>query len=509
MSSPTPRRIAALGTAVLLGSLLVPAGPATALEPTPGAPGIGDHYFPKYGNGGYDVSHYDLSLRYGMKSERLVGDATLTATATQDLSQFNLDLQLRAQRVWVDGHRATFTQGKRELVVVPATPVTDEQEFRVRVTYDGEPATVASRGLGGWWKTSDGAVAAGEPEVATLWFPSNDHPADKATYDITTNVTAGKQVISNGELIDRSRSGERVSWHWRVRQPMATYLATVVIGDYRIERGRTPGGVRYLYGISRHMKPALERAATRSLYQTPKVVDFFTQRLGFYPFDSAGGTLVNASFGFSLENQTRPNYSKVFFQGGKDIDVIAHELAHQWWGDTVSVHRWRDIFMNEGFATWSSWWYQATRPSADFTLNDIFAETYDTMTDWDEFWEVPISDPGASRLFDFAVYYRGAMAVQALRNRIGASTHTELLRQWAAAHRDGNGSLADFEALAETVSGQDLDTFFAEWLDQPDRPMPSAELGFPGSMLRGRAPHPVPDHLIPSPPHRDIQRTSS
>lgn len=497
-----PARMARWSAALAAGALVAPmalsSAPAqAALDPTPGAPGVGDTYFPTYGNGGYDVQHYDVHVRYGVGSEKLHGDTTLTATATQDLSSFHLDLSLPASDVWVDGVDATFTQGRHELVVTPATPLLTGAEFDVRVKYAGVPGRTPSPGLGGWFETPDGAVAAGEPEVAVLWFPSNDHPSDKATFDIYVQTRQGKQVISNGLLKGRERVGKDVRWHWKMRQPMATYLATAVIGDYDIVRGRTPGGTPYIYGITQHMGPALDRSARRSLRITPRVVDFFTRKFGFYPFDNTGGTLVNASFGFSLENQTRPNYSKAFFAGGVNHEVVAHELAHMWWGDSVSVAQWRHIWLNEGFATWSSWFYLVNEPGADENLNDVFAANYRGLKGFREFWQLSISDPGSGRVFDYAVYARGALALQALRNKIGAADHNALLRQWAADHRDGNGTVPEFEALAESISGQDLTTFFDEWLDQPNRPRPSVALGFPGSMLKADvAPRPVPDSML-------------
>ncbi|MFN8193381.1 MAG: M1 family metallopeptidase [Nocardioidaceae bacterium] len=502
LAVPKVRWAAAVAACALVAPFAVSSGlsPAEAGGVgSPGAPGIGDAYFPNYGNGGYDVGHYDIHVRYGVGSEKLRGDTSLTATATQDLSSFNLDLRLRASKVWVNGDVASFTQSKHELVVTPATGLTNGAAFDVRVRYAGVPGQVRSPGIGAWFETPDGAIAAGEPEVAPLWYPSNDHPSDKATFDIFVQTRKGTQVISNGLLQGRKPVGKDVRWHWKMRTPMATYLATAVIGDYEIDRGTTPGGVPYIYGITEHMKGALDRNARRSLRITPRVVDFFTSKFGFYPFDNTGGTLANASFGFSLENQTRPNYSKVFFSGGVNHEVIAHELAHMWWGDTVSVERWQHIWLNEGFATWSSWFYLVNEPGADLTLNDVFRANYRQLRQFPDFWKLPISDPGRQRLFDYAVYGRGALALQALRNVIGSADHYQLMRQWAADHRDGNGTVPEFEALAESISGQDLTRFFDEWLDQPNRPKPSADLGFPDSMLKSGSTAPlrrVPDSML-------------
>ncbi len=491
-----PRRTTRLAALAAVAALSLPT--VAHAEPAPGDSGAGDPYFPGYGNGGYDVARYLLRLDYGVVTKRIKGDATIKATATQDLSRFNLDLELAARSVTVDGVAATFSQSGRELVVTPATPIDNGDPFKVRVQYAGKPAQASSStNLGGWFLTSDGAIAAGEPEVASVWFPSNDHPSDKATFDLYVTTKATKKVISNGELRGVKKLGAKKRWHWVSPEPMTTYLATVVIGDYQISRGRTAKGVPWLNAVTNRISKGQRKAAVLSLKKTPAIVDFFTRRFGPYPFSTAGGIIGNASFPFSLENQTRPIYSKVFFGSGAagvNTEVVAHELAHMWWGDSVSVAQWRDIWLNEGFATWSSWlWAQRQR---GVTLNGIFESYYSYYRTDGGFWRLSIADPGPDRLFDWAVYDRGAMAMQALRNKVGAATHDKILRIWARQHRHGNASLAQFEALAQRKTSKDLTVFFDEWLHQTNRPLPSKALGFPASMLGRTAPTaPLPDGL--------------
>src|SRR3954469_13766478 len=168
---------------------------------SPGAPGIGDAYYPDYGNGGYDVAHYDLRLRYQPATDELSGTATITARTTQDLSSFDLDFLLDVRSVLVDGRPAGFTrQGDHELVVTPARPLRHNHSMTVRVTYSGVPSSKLGEGFTAWTRTADGALAVGEPEEAWWWFPSNDHPADKAYFDISVAAPAGVEVISNGTM---------------------------------------------------------------------------------------------------------------------------------------------------------------------------------------------------------------------------------------------------------------------------------------------------------------------
>ena len=490
-------RVAALTAAV---ALALPT--AAHAVPASGADGAGDPYFPTYGNGGYDVAHYDIRVDYGVATHKLAGDTSIRAIATQDLSSFNLDLVLPASAVRVDGLAATFTQDDHELVITPAEPINSGETFTVRVAYAGNPARSSQGYFGGWFLTSDGAIAAGEPEVAMFWYPSNDHPSDKATFDIYVTAKGTKKVISNGELRGVKRLGPKKRWHWKMAQPMATYLATAVIGNYQISRGRSKAGVRYLNAVTERLSPGKRKAAVLSLQRTPAIVDFFARRFGAYPFSITGGIIGNASFPFSLENQTRPIYTKLFFgtgRAGVNTNVVAHELAHMWWGDSVSVAKWRDIWLNEGFATWSSWLWLKHESKGRFTLNRVFADDYRYYRGNSAFWRLSIDDPGAVDLFDGAVYDRGAMAMQALRNKIGSADHAKLLRKWAKAHRHANASIAEFEALAEQVSGKNLAGFFDAWLHQTSRPKPSRALGFPASMLgRPVAPRPLPPGLAQS-----------
>ena len=463
VEEPTPTPTAATPTEC------TPAGDGVdCVEPDrdAGDEGIGDPYYPGYGNGGYDVQHYDIAVEWFPETETLSGDTTVRATTTQQLSQFNLDLQLAVKTVTVDDVEAAFEQAGRELVVTPASPLPADTPVTVRVTYEGAPADLDDSA---WHLTTDGAVLAGEPESASVWYPSNDHPRDKATFDIAVTAPHGMDVVSNGRLVgsDPSDAVGGVTRRWRVTSPMATYLAYVALGDFRFERGRTTNGVPYVYAISEHLG-TVEAPAVASLRTSADVLDVFEAEFGPYPFDIAGGTLANVDFGFALENQTRPIYSTVFFSR-RNVEVVAHELAHQWFGNSVSVTSWSDIWLNEGFATWASWLYRVrTRDVAKTMAEDLLARqlrsVYARAQDETAFWELPIGDPGPDDLFAEPVYFRGGMAVQALRNRIGVREHSELLRTWLRRHRDDDASVDDFISLAEQVSGEELDGFFDAWL---------------------------------------------
>ncbi|PRY19215.1 peptidase M1-like protein [Pseudosporangium ferrugineum] len=434
------------------------APPSVALSFAPGAAGAGDPYFPAYGNGGYDVAGYDLKLRYDPASGRLEGSATITATATQDLSRFNLDLaHLTASRITVDGQAATGRADKNELVVTPAAGLVKGRAFTVVVEYAGKPQPLNNEalGVGGWQRTRDGAFALGQPESASTWFPVNDHPSDKATFALAMTVPDGVEAIGNGVPGRKDTAGGWTTWRWTETKPMASYLATVVIGQYRVKTS-THAGKPMVIAVPESL-PATGPAA-RSLDRTGEIADFLAARFGPYPFDAYGGVVIDDNrVGYALETQSRPVYGNVFFRTRPNPTVVAHELAHQWYGDSVALERWQDIWLNEGFATYAEWLWQ--EHVGEQTAQQAFDRTYRGFD-----WQVPTGDPGAERLFGAAVYQRGAMVVHALRRTIGDEAFFALLKEFPAAHRDANATTEDLIAAAERASGKDLGDFFEGWL---------------------------------------------
>jgi aminopeptidase N len=504
-TSPSPRRrlrrgalpVSATAALALLAGTASPAGavphaaPAAASQAapapryTPGAAGIGDPTYPTYGNGGYDVSHYDIRVRYSPRSGRLAGTTTITAVATQDLSRFHLDLALRASRVDVDGRRARTAAKGRELTVVPAHGIRRGTRMTIAVTYAGYPATVRVGRHQPWIRTKDGAVAVGEPEIAAWWFPSNDHPRDKASFDVSVTVPRGVEALSNGVRVAKSRTRDgRDLWHWRERAPMATYLAFMAVGQFDVTYGRTRSGLPLVTAVA-SKGGATARRAQRDLRRTGGVVAWLGRQFGPYPFDAVGGVVPRASLGFALENQTRPVYSQDFWADGSSFSVVVHEQAHQWFGDSVSVNRWRDIWLNEGFATFSEWLWSEQHHEG--SAQQLFDMTYETWPKGDPFWRVQIGRPGKGTEFDDAVYDRGAMTLQALRRRIGQRAFTTLVRTWAARHRYGTAQVSQFTALAEQVSGQQLDGFFRAWLYTSAKPAATVANGVrPASAAAGQ-----------------------
>ena len=452
--------------------------PAFAGTGTPGAPGAGDPYFPHYGNGGYDVSHYDIQLHYQPQDDHLTGTTTIVAKPTQDLSAFNLDFALKAKSVRVNGQPAEFRHEGSELTVTPPQTLPKGSLATFVVDYDDVPSTVEVDGIKPWVRTSDGALAVGEPEIAAWWFPSNDHPRDKATYDIAVTVPDGNQVLSNGVNTRTSSMNGWTTWKWRDTKPTASYLAFMAVGKYEVSSKTGAFGKPFVSAYSRGLGD-LEGAAKASVERTPEVLDFLSGLFGEYPFEAEGGVVSSEGMNFALENQTRPTYSHKFFKDGANTSVVVHENAHQWFGDSVSVDTWRDIWLNEGFASYAEWLWSEKQGTG--TAQQLFDHYYAQYPADDPFWQIKPGEPGAKNVFSDPVYDRGAMALQALRNVIGDRALQDVVRSWVQQKQYSNGTIEEFIKLAEQRSGKQLDDFFKVWLFTSGKPPADPEYGVPAT----------------------------
>jgi aminopeptidase N len=449
-----------------------------------GARGVGDPYYPNYGNGGYDVAHYDLDITYDPSTDVLQGHAGIRASATQRLCRFNLDLVgLEVRSLAVDGKPASWTRTAHELIVTPIHTIANGQRFEVDVRYDGVPVEFTLPGFGirtGFMTTPDGVTVAGQPEVATAWFPVNDHPVDKASYSFEVTVPDPYEVVANGSLRGRDRAQGWTTFNWEAPEPMISYLATIDIGFWRVNRSRTDTGLPVYDAVDPAITGGLRREIDSSLARQGEVLTLLSDAFGPYPFSTVGA-IVDAQddLFFALETQTRPVYSKLFWTdpAGNPVNgdfVVVHELAHQWFGDDLALGRWQDIWLNEGFATYAEWLWLEHEGQAD--PQGVFEANFKAIPRNDPFWSVVIGDPTVERLFDFPVYLRGAMTLQALRNAVGDDAFWEIIRTWAASKSGGSVITKEFIALAEQVSGQQLDDLFDTWLFTPKKPPPSAVL---------------------------------
>ncbi|MET7682624.1 M1 family metallopeptidase [Streptomyces sp. NPDC005423] len=421
-----------------------------------------DPYFPKAGNGGYDVTHYALALAYDPGTHHLTGTARITARATRDLSAFDLDFEgMDVRSLGVDGKDARWNRSGQELTVRPREDLRKGRTFRTTVRYSGTPVTITDPdgSREGWLRTADGALALGEPTGSMAWFPGDDHPSDKASYDIAVTVPKGLQAVSNGELAaGPTTRGNRTTYTWHTAEPMATYLATVAIGHYDISRTTTRSGLPVYVAVD----PQQAAASRKVLAKLPEIIAWEEAAFGPYPFSSTGAIVDRPEdAGYALETQNRP-----VFPGAPETGTLVHELAHQWYGDSVTPKSWRDMWLNEGFATYAEWLWDEDHGG------DTAQQSFDANYRRKSAWTFPPADPpGAAHISDSPVYERGAMVLHKIRLTVGDAAFRAILTGWAATHRHGSANTADFTAYVEKKApGKDFDEIWKDWLYGKGRP---------------------------------------
>ena len=457
-------------------------GPDAGGDPgTIGSSGIGDPYYPDDGNGGYQVDGYDLNLQYLPDSNALTSTATITGSVTSPagLSRFNLDLQpnLTVSSVSVNDAPATFDRQDAELVITPGTVLPAGSPLLVTVSYAGSPDVVGGGtgvgGDGGWFRTaSGGAFAAGEPTGASTWYPVNEHPADTATFAVTATVPQGWEVISNGiqrtDGLPAPPSGMS-TFRWELNVPVASYLSTIYIDRFTRIDGTLADGTPVVSAIAPDAGPDAAELAR----QTGPVIDVLTELFGPYPMPAAGGIFTGNRTGFALETATRPVYSI----GTDNLDTVVHELAHQWYGDDVTIKQWSDICLNECFASYASWLYAEKVSGAD--LDRHWKQRLQSVLSVPEYWSSPLVDMGPGNEFT-RVYDKGPLALHALRKEIGDDAFFAIIKDWPATYGGQNAGWDDFEAFVNQATGQDHTAFMDAWFRGTTVP-PAQDL-YPGDL---------------------------
>jgi aminopeptidase N len=468
MTSPNRRhRVTTVLVAVLacagLGSGVAGATPSSG--GTPGADGAGESYYPQDGNGGYDVADYNLAVNYDPASRQLIGNERITARATQALSSFDLDFKgLDVDSVRINGSLAQFTRtGDHELVITPSRFLRRGQAFAAEIAYHGVPAPISDPALGdnGWqYSKSGGAFVAGEPKSASSWYPVNDTPLDKATFHFAITVPDEWGVIANGREGATVKTAKGTTHYWTETTPAVPYMTTIAIEKWQFDRGRLANGTPVVSAFAPGTTDATKAAEAR----LPEILDFLSSKFGPYPVDAAGGIFLTEPIGFSLETLSRPIYSG---RAG-DVDTIVHENAHQWYGDTVAVDHWKDVCLNECFASYAEWMWSEAKDGENRDTRYLAAVAKASNA----FWAGKLYDMGPGNEFT-SVYSKGPMALHALRATIGAKAFDFILKTWPTLHRNGNASLPEFQAYTERVAHQDLKGFFDAWFYGNTKPAPA------------------------------------
>jgi aminopeptidase N len=457
--SPTTSSPAPSTTGEPPGSSAAPTTPAPG-PGVAGAPGVDDPYFPTLGNGGYDVSHYDLDLT--VEGVSLIASVTIQATATVDLDSFDLDFgPLAIDRLVVDGAPAEHRLDGDELVIDPEPVLVSGANFVVEIDYHGVPRPVPDEVLGtlGWQRVGAVTFVSDEPDGAHTWFPNNDHPTDKAGYRFSITVPDGTTAVASGVLVSEESENGATTWVWDHPDPMPTYVVALAIGPLSLVESEGPHGIT----IRHAFPPELEARATATFADTAQMITDLEGIFGPYPFDTYGVLVVDGELGYAMENQTLALFDRSILNGSRQsMLTIVHELAHHWYGNWVSPATWRETWLNEGFAAYAEQlWLERTQPGYDLdgTMRAMARRPYP-----------PIGDPGIPAMFSPAVYGRGALTLHALRLTMGDAAFFELLRAWPDRYGGRTASTDDVAALATEIAGADMRPVLDAWLDAPTMP---------------------------------------
>ncbi|WP_394435610.1 M1 family metallopeptidase [Streptomyces sp. SGAir0957] len=444
---------------------------AAAEPPTPGAPGLGDPMFPLDGNGGYRVRHYTLDFDWRAPLTPFAASATITARAEQALSRFNLDFAgNELHTVTVNGRPAQFRREGDELVVTPKSALRDGDSFTVKVDYTADPTQTRHRDDAiedyGWIPTPDGTVLYPQPNGAKLIFPADDHPSRRAPITFRVTTPPGLTAAANGRLVDRTvRPDGRVRWTYDSEQPVAAQLAQLAIGRFRFIDGKGPGGLPL-----RDVVPDALVAPTKQYRDlTPAHLDWLRERLGPYPFNRYGVLVGDTDLGVALETQTLSLLPKADLLGTR-VDAerdLMHELTHQWFGDSVALAGWSDLWLSEGHARFYERAYSEEHGGDSFEA--AMRTAYENHDQWRHDYGAP-AEPTEPNLFKRMRYDGSALVLYALRAEVGAGTFQRIERAWLTTYRGRAASTADFTALASKVAGRDLSGFLHPWLYGPKTP---------------------------------------
>ena len=426
-----------------------------------------DPYTPGHGTDAYRVQHYDLDLDVKLSSNRLEGSARILAEAREDLDVVVLSLAgLKASKVRVDGVKIAKTvQRDNQLVIKLPAPVTAGRTFEVEVRYEGTPRPV--RGVWGeigWEELEDGILVAGQPTGAPTWFPCNDHPSQKAPFRISATTDAGYRAVSNGLLVSQSKKSSRETWVYEQREPMAPYLATLLIGRYReLELGACQNVDGTMVSVRAAVPPALLAEARTGLKDQQRMVELFIELFGAYAFRDYTVVVAEDELEIPLESQTLsivgPNHINPTWEAQR---LLAHELAHQWFGNSVTALRWQDIWLHEGFACYAEWLW--SERAGLQSAAERAAAAWRRLND--EPQDLEIGRPGPHLMFDDRVYKRGALALHAVRCAVGEELFFRSLRAFASDYRHGNASTPDLVAVLDRVCIEVADFDAARILDR-------------------------------------------
>ncbi|WEO98390.1 M1 family metallopeptidase [Streptomyces sp. FXJ1.172] len=421
-----------------------------------------DPYFPDNGDPRYRVHRYELTLDYRPGPNRLAGTARINAIAGRaPLAEFQLNLAgFRIGRIRVDGRQPHYTHRGGRLRVKPAKPLRAGAAFTVEVHWSGNPKPVTSPWGGiGWEELADGALVASQPTGAPSWYPCNDRPADKASYLIQVTTPSAYAVVSGGRLLTRTTKASTTTWVYEQSAPTSSYLVGLAIGKLQtvLLGDPGPGGVPQHGHIPAHLLPAFSRDFARQ----PAMMELFQELFGPYPFEEYAVAVTEEELDVPVEAQGLSLFGSNHVDGNRGSErLVAHELAHQWFGNCVSIADWRHIWLNEGFAKYAEWLW--SERSGGRSAQQLAAAAHRLLAGQPQ--DLRLADPGRRSMFDDRLYERGGLTLHALRCALGDDAFFRMLRGWVRQHRGGSVTTAAFVEHVTRFADESPAGLFEAWV---------------------------------------------
>lgn len=413
----------------------------------------------------YDVTHYGIELKFDIANRTIAGKCTIKGKSkTNGLKTILLDLYDNLNVTAVSGHGAGFKHESNILTIELNKNLRKNEAFTVTVEYNGNPTRVGGDGVTFTSHGSGGPLVftQNEPYFARIWLPCKDVPYDKCnTADISVTVPDSLTAASNGILkeVVNNRDGTK-TFKWHEKHPMATYLIAIAISDY-VEFSH-----RYKYSNKESMEvryyvfPEYMERSNPGIDLCVEMIEAFSKVYGQYPFLDEKYAMSQYSWGGAMENQTNS------FMTNFNERTTAHELAHQWWGDMVTCSDWRNIWINEGFATYSeAIWYENKygKERYDQHMQSLMSRTFSGSI-----YRHDISYAGS--VITGIVYSKAASVLHMLRNLVGDKTFFNIIKDYRKQYFYGNAGTLDFHEVCEKYYGEDLDWFFTQWIYGEGRP---------------------------------------
>jgi aminopeptidase N len=484
---PPPRRRAAAALTALLAVLAgctapprtPPPNPIVSALPAPAADAgrsdpVADPLYPDYGNPALDVLHYRLDLSWSPGQTELTGTATLTIRTVRPVTALALDFApgLTVDGVNLDGVATQPQRRGNDLVVAAPAPLAAQTRVTLMVRYHGVPASVPMpsaradfpEGVGLRAAADGSAWTMQEPFGAFTWYPANDQPSDEALYDIAVRVPAGWAAVASGALVGIDETSDASTYRWRSVDPVASYLVTLAIGHYTLTSLTGPHGLP----VTLWLRTGVDEGLAPAVRRVPDLLGWLEDHFGPYPFPTAGVVLVDSVSAMETQQMVTLG-AKAGTKRPTDAytEVLLHELAHQWFGDSVTPRDWQGIWLNEGFATYAEWLWSVDEGLKSDAAWLSWARERDAIS------RVEAGPPGHPKPDHFAennVYAGPALLLRELHLALGDEAFFALARDWVQSQRNHSVDRAAFTAFVNRRAGRDVTALIDEWLDAPSTP---------------------------------------